>query len=76
MNNMQTDEDQDDAARPIWHCVLDQDWRLLYLGVDRSEAIKSCGPESILKSSRRMGDAMLAAAKEVGRLRRAERGRR
>jgi hypothetical protein len=49
----------------VWYCVLDRQWRMLYLGTDKSEAEQSSSSakEATLRSALRMGDALNAAAK-------------
>jgi len=49
----------------VWNCVLDRQWRLLYLGTDKSEAEHSfsSATQATLRSALRMGDALNTASK-------------
>ncbi|MCE9605022.1 MAG: hypothetical protein K8U03_08985 [Planctomycetia bacterium] len=53
----------------IWHCVLDREHRLLYLGNNEAEALAALIPGAIMRSAPRMGDAQSAAAIAVSAMR-------
>ena len=52
----------DSYSPPVWHCVVDRDHRLLYLGQDEAAARAALKPGAVLRSAQRMGDAQAAAA--------------
>lgn len=49
-----------------WHCVLDRQMRLLYLGTDETEARKLAVEGTVLRSSGTRGNAMRLAALACG----------
>jgi hypothetical protein len=51
---------------PTWHCVLDRQMRLVYLGMDEVEAQAASLPGSTLRSAPKMGNALRLAAIAVG----------
>lgn len=46
----------------MWHCVLDRQTRLVYLGRDDAEARRLAGDDGVRRSASTMGDAMRDAA--------------
>jgi hypothetical protein len=64
-------------GQTVWYCVLDRQCRMLYLGTDKSDAkhSSSCTSQTSLRSARRMGDAMIAAAKAAAMLTAVENGK-
>ena len=58
--------------RGPWYCVLDLEWRLLYLGTDEFEANVAASLEgAVMAKADRMGDAPCDAAIAVATARRA-----
>jgi len=56
-------KNEDSPSSPSdWHCVLDREHRLLYLGQDEREAKAALKPGAVHRSAPRMGDAQAAAA--------------
>lgn len=49
-----------------WHCDLDRQMRLVYLGTDETEARRLAVEGGVMRSARTMGDAMLTAALAFG----------
>lgn len=56
------------AVAGPWFCVLDADWRLLYLGTDELAAAAEAAatPGAVTHRADRMGDALSGAAHDVG----------
>ena len=58
--------------RTLWFCVLDRNWRMLYLGSDLETADRSVIEGAIVRDGRNRGDAMRNAAKAIAATRRAQ----
>jgi len=50
----------------MWHCVLDRNNKLIYLGTDEAEACKFAVEGTVMRSADTMGNAMLSAAMAYG----------
>jgi hypothetical protein len=50
---------------PAWHCALDREMRLVYLGIDKAES-QTFGVEVFAGSAARMGDAIEKAVNAWG----------
>lgn len=58
--------------RGPWHCVLDLEWQLVYLGTDPFDAqVAAAFPDTCSATAERMGDAQCDAAIAVSEARRA-----
>jgi hypothetical protein len=54
------------SVRPISYCAIDRHGRIVYLGHDEVEAEKFRSAGAIVRSGRRLGDAMRTASMEYG----------